>query len=301
VNVRRLIRPCSTPARAGSATAPTQLDRPLHSPCPIFPAFFAGKVGEQQARLFYRLNHRTGLVLVLLLFAPLLAAAQTPPGTSQPAAAPVVLDRVVAVVNNSAILASDVDEEVRLSVLDPGQAGHGLLTRPRALQQLIARTLIQQQIRQEDERAAAPAKAEIDQRLAEIRNQMPSCVHRNCASEAGWKAFLADHDLTPERVETYLRNRVEILRFIELRFRQGIRISPQEIESYYRETLLPLYTTGESAPPLDQVSDRIEEILLQQQVNILFDDWLANLRKQGEIEVFDPTLETAATEKGGKP
>ena len=215
----------------------------------------------------------------------------------------VILDRVVAVVNNHAILASDLDEEVRLSVLDPGQAGHGLLSRQRALQQLIARTLIQQQIRQEDERAAEPSKAEIDTRLNEIRNQVPACVHRNCASEAGWQAFLADHDLTPERVQTYLRNRVQILRFIELRFRQGIRISPQEIETYYRQNLLPQYTAGESVPPLEQVADRIEEILLQQQVNILFDDWLANLRKQGDVEVLDPSLQmqTAAAEKEGKP
>jgi hypothetical protein len=245
---------------------------------------------------------RFAALAMLILFAALPASvplrAQTPP----PASAPVVLDRVVAVVNNSAILSSDLDEEVRLSVLDPGQAGHGLLTRPRALEQLIARTLIQQQIRQEDERAAEPSKAEIDLRLAEIRNEVPACVHRNCASEAGWKAFLADHDLTAERVETYLRHRVQILRFIELRFRQGIRISPQEVETYYRENLLPQFTSGETVPPLDQVSNRIEEILLQQQVNILFDGWLANLRKQGEIEVLDPTLESApAVEKGDKP
>jgi hypothetical protein len=44
---------------------------------------------------------------------------------------------------------------------------------------------------------------------------------------------------------------------------------------------------------LQQVSSRIEEILLQQRVNVLFDNWLSNLRKQGQIEVLDPKLETA--------
>jgi hypothetical protein len=38
------------------------------------------------------------------------------------------------------------------------------------------------------------------------------------------------------------------------------------------------------------VAPRIEEILLQQQVNTLFDDWLANLRKEGDVEVLDPSL-----------
>jgi hypothetical protein len=155
----------------------------------------------------------------------------------QSATSTVVLDRVVAVVNNHAILSSDLDDEIRLSVLDPG-------------------------------------------------------VRQNCASDEGWKLFLTAHHLTPERVESYLRYRLEILRFIERRFRQGVRITPQEIETYYHDTLLPQYRQGDAIPTLDKVSPRIQEILLQQKVNILFDDWLENLRKQGDVEVLDPTLES---------
>jgi hypothetical protein len=225
--------------------------------------------------------------------------AQNPTQPAQPAKA-VVLDRVVAVVNNQAILASDVDDEVRLAVLDPGQAGHGVLTPKRALEQLISRALIQQQIRQEDEQAAEPSQAEVDARLAEIRKEVPACVHLNCASEQGWAAFLAAHGLTPQRVESYLRYRVQILRFIEQRFRQGIRITPEEIETYYRVTLLPQYAPGEAIPPLDQVAPRIQEILLERQVNVLFDDWLKNLRKQGEVEVLDTSLESPETPPGAR-
>jgi peptidyl-prolyl cis-trans isomerase SurA len=208
-----------------------------------------------------------------------------------PPANTVVLDRVVAVVNNQAILASDVDEEVRLSVLDPGRAGLGVLTRPHALEQLISRALIQQQVRQEDALAMEPSQAEVDARLAEIRKQVPACVHLNCASEEGWKAFLAARGLTSERVQSYLRRRIQILRFIEERFRLGISIAPEEIGTYYRETLLPQYAPGEAIPPLTEVAPRIQEILLQRQVNALFDDWLKNLRKQGDVEVLDPSLE----------
>ena len=206
----------------------------------------------------------------------------------------VVLDRVVAVVNNQAILASDIDDEMRLSVLDPNRGGLGRLTRGAALEQLIARALIQQQIRQEDVESAAPPQTEVDARLAEIRKEIPACVRANCVTDAGWKAFLDAHGLTQQRVEVYLRYRLEILRFIEQRFRQGISISPAEIEAYYKNTLLPQYAKGEATPPLDKVSKRIQEILLQQQVNALFDDWLSNLRKQGDIEVLDPVLEAPA-------
>lgn len=240
-----------------------------------------------------RRKFRSGAAWAGLWLGTVLALAQGPGAGDKP----VVLDRVVAVVNNRAILASDVDEEIRLAVLDPGRVGMGALTPQAALEQLISRSLIQQQIREEDLQAAEPTPAEVEGRLMDMRRELPACVHQNCASDAGWKAFLAAHDLTPERVESYMRYRLEILRFIELRFRQGIRISPQEIETYYRETLLPQFTAGEAKPPLDEVSPRIQEILLQRQVNVLFDGWLKNLREQGEVEVLDPALEKA--ERGG--
>ncbi|MGD0734048.1 MAG: peptidylprolyl isomerase [Terracidiphilus sp.] len=210
----------------------------------------------------------------------------------------VVLDRVVAVVNNHAILASDIDDEIRLSVLDPARGGMGVLTRPQALEQLIARALIQQQIRQEDESAAEPSQEEVAARLKEIRNELPACVRLNCGTDEGWKAFLKTHGLKAERVDSYLRYRLEILRFIEQRFRQGISISTLEIQKYYHDTLLPQYAQGEAIPSLEAVSPRIQEILLQEQVNVLFGEWLQNLRKQGDVEVLDPALATPDAQRG---
>jgi peptidyl-prolyl cis-trans isomerase SurA len=243
-----------------------------------------------------------GIIFLCLCCLPAQLKAQTVPqipAPPQPAKA-VVLDHVVAVVNNQAILASDVDDEIRLAVLDTARAGMGVLTPRRALEQLISRALIQQQIRQEDAQAIEPTQAEIDARLGQIRKEVPACVHLNCASEEGWKAFLATHELNPERVRSYLRFRIQILRFIEERFRQGIHIAPEEIESYYKETLLPQYAAGETTPILEEVAPRIQEILLQRQVNALFDDWLKNLRKQGDVEVLDPSLEAPQTPSGAE-
>jgi hypothetical protein len=236
-------------------------------------------------------SHLAALWLLALCLA--VTAAASCAAQSDQSASAVVLDRVVAVVNKHAILASDIDDEIRLSVLDPDLVGQGPLTRPRALDQLISRSLIEQQIRQEDMQSIEPSPDEVDARLDQIRKQLPACVHQNCATGAGWKTFLAAHGLNPERVESYLRYRLEILSFIEQRFRQGIQISPQQIDSYYHEILLPQYAPGEAVPPLDQVAPRIQEILLEKQVNVLFDAWLTNLRGQGDVEVLDPALESA--------
>lgn len=223
-----------------------------------------------------------------LLLAAFLAGAETLYGQAPSPASPLVLDRAVAVVNKQVILASDLDDEIRLSILDPNTVPRVEITRQQALDQLISRTLIEQQIRQQDIEAIEPPPEEVNARLHEIRAELPICVRQNCASDAGWKAFLAAHGLTAERVEAYLRYRLEILHFIEQRFRQGIQISPQQIETYYHDTLLPQYAPGETVPPLDQVAPRIQEILLQQQVNELFDNWLTDLRRQGDVEVLDP-------------
>lgn len=236
-----------------------------------------------------------GVYMAAMLIGLLPASAESTPHSNQSPApeSSVTLDRVVAVVNRQAILESDLEDEMQLSVLDPSTNAQEKMTEQQALERLISRSLIQQQIEQDYLQATEPKPEEIASRLHEMRTELPACVRADCKSDAGWKAFLAKHDLTPPQVENYLRMRLEVLSFIELRFRQGIRITPEEIEAYYKDTLLPQYPAGETPPPLQQVSSRIEEILLQQRVNALFDTWLENLRKQGQIEVLDPALETA--------
>jgi peptidyl-prolyl cis-trans isomerase SurA len=249
---------------------------------------------EGPAVAFLRGGARKSLAFALVFSATVLAAAQQPDPS-----APVVLDRALAVVNKQVILSSDLDDEIRLSILEPDRGGE--LTAQQALEQLISRTLIEQQIREQDFQAIEPTAQEVDARVVDLRKQLPACVRENCASDEGWKKFLAAHGLTPARVESYLRYRLEILSFIEQRFRQGIQITQQQIETYYHDTLLPQYRPGETVPPLDQVSSRIQEILLEQQVNVLFDNWLTNLRQQGDVEVLDPALESAGAQSSSTP
>lgn len=221
--------------------------------------------------------------------------------TSAQNAKPVVLDEVVAVVNDRPILASDVEDEIRLAFLDATHPGEAALSQQRALEQLISRALVEQEIRQQDQEAALPTPAEVDARVQELHKQLPACAHGKCATDAGWKALLAEHGLTPERARAYIRYRMEILSFIEQQFRPGIRISPQEVETYYRDKLAPQYPDPSAVPPLDAVSKRIEEVLLEQHVTNLFDQWLTSLRAQGNVEILDPAFEKpGATAEGGR-
>jgi len=221
---------------------------------------------------------------------------------AQSSGEPVALDSVVAVVNNHAILSSDIDRAMRLSALEPPDAADGKLDRKSALDRLIRRELIQEQITPEEKKQSEPSEERLKRRLALLREELPACARYHCATDAGWAAFLATKGLTENEAVSYLRLRLSMLSFIESRFREGVRISPEEIENYYREKLAPQYPPGQQAPPLSSVSPRISEILLQQQVTQLFGAWLENLRKQGDVEILDPALsaEGRPAPKGGE-
>jgi peptidyl-prolyl cis-trans isomerase SurA len=202
---------------------------------------------------------------------------------------PQMLDRVIAVVNNQAILASDLELEMRIFRLLP-LGDEGDATQPKSLERLTTRTLIEQQIVQEDPHGMDITPAELEAGLAELRQSLPACKHRDCTTPAGWSAYLATLGLTSDRVADYWSHRMAVLRFIEQRFRSGVRIAPEDIQKYYRETLVPLYDKPKDAPTLDKIGPRIQEILLQQQVNALLNDWLKSLQDQGQVEILDPAL-----------
>ncbi len=218
--------------------------------------------------------------------------AQAPGGTPQR-----VLDRVIAVVNSQVILASDLELELRIRQLLPLTTQDDQ-TPKLALQRLTTRALIEQQILQEDPLGMDVSPKELEESLLELQQTLPACKQRDCATAAGWTRYLASIGLEPVPVASYWRRRIAVLRFIEQRFRSGIRIAPEEIEAYYRDTLMPQYAKPSDAPPLKRIAQRIEEILLQQRLNGMMNDWLKSLQAQGEVEILDPALREAGVRAG---
>ncbi len=236
-------------------------------------------------------------IYAVLAAAPLSARSQTqapgpPPGAVQ-------LDHVVAAIGNNVILESDVREEMHFSELEPLSVLPGQDTPNRALRRLIDRTLILEQMKVQRQPVTTP-QAEVEKAIHQLRREIPACARYDCESTQGWESFLQAHDLTPELVQERWSQRIAILRFIDIRFRAGIRISKQQIADYYQKTLVPALTKAhEAAPPLANVSPRIEEILLQQQVSSLFQDWLASLRDQGNVRIVDPAYTADLSAQSG--
>jgi hypothetical protein len=209
---------------------------------------------------------------------------------------PEVLDHVVAVINGSVILESDVQEEMRLAVLQPF-SDPGRNTPKRALQRLIDRDLILQQMRTAEE-LTPPSPEEVQQRVNELRGLLPECTQYHCETDAGWQAFLQARALTQKEVEAHWKQRMMILAFIQSRFGSGVRITPAEIADYYHKDLVP-QLKGKTPPPLQAVSTRIEEILLQQRVSSLLLEWLQSLKSEGSVSILDPAYGQVGTTGAG--
>lgn len=222
--------------------------------------------------------------------------AETAKSAVAPAAPPVLLDRVIAVINGDVLLESDLEEEIHYAVLQPYTVPPGQNGRERALQRLVNRTLILQQIREMNLQNVQPKDSEVMQRIAEMRKQIPACIHYRCQTEEGWQAFLRDNHFTPEQVQEYWKLRLGILTFIEERFRSGVQIPKEDVQKYYQQNLVPQFTKEKAQPPpLSSISSRIEEILLQQRVNELLQDWLKSLRQRGGVEILDPEFQSLAS------
>jgi len=218
--------------------------------------------------------------------APPVAAAQPPATPTAGTGAEVTLDRVVAIVNGDLILQSDVDAEQRFAAFEPFSEAKPA-TREDLVERLIDRALVQQQMKLQPQPPIPDAQ--VDAQLATLRKAIPKCAAYHCETDAGWEKFCADQGFTVAEVRDRWRLRMEVLRFVEQRFRMGIRIEQAQIDDYYRTTMLPVYAKEGATPPAEAtLVDRIQEILLQQQVNKLLDDWLTALRAQGSVSILKP-------------
>jgi peptidyl-prolyl cis-trans isomerase SurA len=226
-------------------------------------------------------------ICATLLAGPIRSRAQSvaAPAPQQP----VVLDSVVAVINGDVILESDVKEEQRFAELEPFAVSPGSDTLVRAARRLANRTLILQQMKQQPGLDIVPSNEEMQRAMTDLRTHLPQCRQYHCTTDEGWRAFLAAHDLTEQEVFEHWKQRLSILKFIDLRFRSGIRISNEEIAAYYLKSIVPVYERQNEKPPaVGEISHRIQEILLQQHVNGLLQDWLKSLRDEGSVQILDP-------------
>ncbi|HEX4020104.1 MAG TPA: SurA N-terminal domain-containing protein [Acidobacteriaceae bacterium] len=233
------------------------------------------------------------IAAITILFAATMSAFAYPSSQkatetqSVDAAHAVELDHVVAIVGDQVILQSDLEDEMRFTALQSSALPASENTDEDALNRLIDRDLINR------ERLLQPAfsvvsNQQVDASIVQLKKDIPACAHDACSTSDGWKAFLQTQGFTEQEVYDRMRQRLQILKFINWRFGATVRVSQADVKTYYQKVLLPEFAHEKTdPPPVGKVAARIREILQQQHITALLNDWLKNLRSQGEVHIVD--------------
>jgi hypothetical protein len=74
---------------------------------------------------------------------------------------------------------------------------------------------------------------------------------------------------------------------MEFRVRPLVRVSRAEVDEYYTSTLTPqVLKQGQTPEPLEAVTPRIRELLVEQNMNREIEKWLENLQAQSHVQIL---------------
>ena len=186
-----------------------------------------------------------------------------------------VVDQVLTSVNDDIITRTDLLWSIAIDPKAPspvGPVGADLLRQK--LDVMIDERLIAQE-------AARIPSTDIAQ---EEVDKMRTAIIASFKSEAEFRQRAGSVGLTPQKIDELLRQRILIDRFVDFRFRSFVLATEQEIKRYYDEHLAAdVRKAGAVPPPLDQVRDKINDLLKQEKINTEIDKWLSAARQRAEV------------------
>jgi hypothetical protein len=211
--------------------------------------------------------------LGLFAAAPLSSvAAQTPAPVAQPSE---TVDRIVARIESDIILLSEVRELAAYQQLVDGHS--------QSQDELIAALVEQWVVHNEaqESRFPAPPAADIEAEFNRIQGSFPSAQEfRQRLSAAG---------LTPPGLRRIVEQQFYLERYLDYKFRPAVQIDDDAIAKYYQSDLLPALTArGQTPPALDDVRERIRELLVQRGINERANAWFEETKSRLQIEITPP-------------
>jgi hypothetical protein len=193
----------------------------------------------------------------------------------------VIIDRIAMVVGDSIIKDSDIDRDIRVTNFLNSQAlDLSPAKRKEALSHLIDQVFIRQEIRVGSYPVAT---------LQEADAQLDRLKKQRFKTQTAYQQALKTYGLTELELRTQFQWQLTVLKFIDARFKPGVLITDDEIEKYYRQHTAALNREypGQS---LDDLRDRIRDILTAEGVNQQFFAWLDSQRTDTKIRYLEEGL-----------
>lgn len=202
------------------------------------------------------------------------------------------IDRVLVAVNGKVITDSDLrlSRNLNLLLVFGKSDQENKTSREEQLSRLIDVELIRQEL---ESFPLEPAEQkQIEAQVEELKG--------GYAEIGGIDQILRLLGLRLDELQSYLRLQASTLRFVNLRFRPFVSVSPEEVQIYYRDILVPrLQKAGSPIPPVGQVSAGIEEILREEKINAALDNWIKEIRSHSRIEEFGTDDVPASSHNSG--
>ncbi len=189
-------------------------------------------------------------------------------------ASAVEVERVLALVNNVPVLASDV-ELAEVGVLVPREPAESDAEYSRT----VLEALVDLELRWQDLQAAGIAtRAQVDLDAA----------WRTTAERAGGEEALreklAEIGFNEGPLRELVRRAAVVQSYVASRFGPFVRPTAQEVETFWERELAPeLKSEGKPVPPLAEVRAKVEALLRERKLSEEIDRWTAGLAKRAEI------------------
>jgi hypothetical protein len=183
-----------------------------------------------------------------------------------------VIDGIAARVEGDIITESEVRELASFQQLVEGKAG----SRQDVLGELIDQWIVRAEA--VNAKYPEPQDADVEGELTRLRKQFPS-------AEA-YEARLAELGLTDGAVRRMIRQELYLTQFLRYKFRPAVQVDRKQIEAYYQRELLPeLKKHGEGPPALEGVEEKIQDVLVEREINRLAARWLDETKSRLQIDL----------------
>jgi peptidyl-prolyl cis-trans isomerase SurA len=181
----------------------------------------------------------------------------------------VLVDRVVAAVNNDVITLSELRQTVAFNAAVGGK-GNGSRLETETLQGIINRRLLLQEAYRL--KVAEVSEQDIAAEVVRFRDRL--------GTEAAFREFLARTSMTEEQLEKLLGERLLVERFVEKKIGLFARVSRDDVQAYFRD-----HPDEFREKRFAEVQKEITARLSEQKINQQLDQYVDELRSRAFIRI----------------
>lgn len=218
------------------------------------------------------------LVLALLAASPSLAQGPNRDGSPEGGAPALQLrDRIVAVVDEDPILASDIDRAITLGLAERREGESERAFRRRVLDSLIVERI----------RLHEVSRFGIERAPVEAIEAQVEVIRARFSSDEELRTRLAEVGLDLEGLRQLVARQLAVWAYFEEFLGPRIFVDLEEIREYYEGTLVPaLEAEGSPVPPIEDVREEIRQLLRERRLNEAIEARTEELRREADVLNF---------------